>query len=73
MIESCLFDWGIGHILAITVDNASSNDLAIAYLKDQFSLRCKILNNEFLHVCCSAHILNLILKSIMSLLSRSEM
>ena len=60
VIESCYLDWGIGHVLAITVDKASSNDLAIAYLKDQFSLRCKVLNNEFLHVRCSAHILNLI-------------
>ena len=48
--------WGIEHVLAITVDNGSSNDLAIAYLKDQFSYRCKVLNNEFLYVRCSAHI-----------------
>ena len=38
VIESCLLDWGIKHVLAITVDNASSNDLAIAYLKYQFFL-----------------------------------
>ena len=62
VIESCLLDWGIEHVLAITVDNASSNDLAIAYLKDQFSWRCKVLNNEFLHVRCSAHILNLVVQ-----------
>ena len=37
IIESCLLDWGIEHVLAITIDNASSNDLTIAYLKDQFS------------------------------------
>ena len=37
VIESCLLDWGIEHVLSITIDNASSNDLAIAYLKDQFS------------------------------------
>ena len=60
VIESCLLDWGIEHVLAITVDNASSNDLVIAYLKDQFSWRCKVLNNELLHVRCSAHILNLL-------------
>ena len=55
-------DWGIEHVLAITVDNASSNSLAIAYLKYQFSWRCKVLNNEFLHVRCSAHILNLVVQ-----------
>ena len=62
VIESCLLDWGIEHVLANTVDNANSNDLAIAYLKDQFSWRCKVLNNEFLHVRCSAHILNLVVQ-----------
>ena len=62
VIESCLLDWGIEHVLAITVDNVSFNDLAIAYLKDQFYWRCKVLNNEFLHVRCSAHILNLVVQ-----------
>ena len=77
MIESCLLDWGIEQVLLITVDNASFNDLAIACLKEQFPWRCRVLNNEFLHVRCSEHILNLVvqdgLKSIMSLLSRSKM
>ena len=62
MIESCLFDWGIKHVLTLTVDNVNSNDLAIAYLKHQFSWRCRVLNNELLHVCCSAHILNLVVQ-----------
>ena len=57
-----MLDWGIEHVLAITIDNASYNDLAIAYLKDQFSWSCKVLNNESLHVCCSAHILNLVVQ-----------
>ena len=62
VIESYLLDWGIEHVLPITVDNASSNDLAIANLKDQFSWRCKVLNNEFLHVRYSAYILNLVVQ-----------
>ena len=37
VIESCLLDLGIEHVLAITVDNVSCNDLVIAYLKYQFS------------------------------------
>ena len=44
VIESCLLDWDIEHVLAITVDNISSNDLTIAYLKDQFSWRCKVFS-----------------------------
>lgn len=30
MIEKCLLDWGIDKLLTVTVDNASSNDTAVA-------------------------------------------
>ena len=33
MVESCLIEYGIDKILTITVDNASSNDGAIKYIK----------------------------------------
>lgn len=36
LIEKCLLDWGIDKVFAITVDNASSNDTTIAYLKRRF-------------------------------------
>ena len=32
-IEKYLRDWGIDRIFTVTVDNASSNDVAVAYLK----------------------------------------
>jgi len=32
-LESCLIDWGIDRVLTIILDNASSNDSAITYLK----------------------------------------
>jgi hypothetical protein len=32
-IESCMHEWGIGSIFTITVDNASSNDAVLEYLK----------------------------------------
>lgn len=31
--ETCLLDWGIDKILTITIDNASSSDSVISYLK----------------------------------------
>ncbi|KAF7139229.1 hypothetical protein RHSIM_Rhsim07G0226600 [Rhododendron simsii] len=63
MVEQCLLDWGIDKFLTITVDNASSNSLLIAYLERKTKDRkTAILNHEFLHVRCSAHILNLIVR-----------
>ncbi|KAL0285413.1 UNVERIFIED_CONTAM: putative AC transposase [Sesamum angustifolium] len=35
-VEKCLLDWGIDRVFSITVDNASSNDGAIVYLKKKF-------------------------------------
>ena len=61
MVESCLEEWNIEGIFILTVDNASSNDVAICYLKEATNrLKCTLLGNEFVHVRCCAHILNLI-------------
>ncbi|KAJ6962265.1 zinc finger BED domain-containing protein RICESLEEPER 2-like [Populus alba x Populus x berolinensis] len=60
-IESCLLEWGIDNILTVTVDNASSNNLTIKYLKRVTSnWTTNILSNDFIHVRCCAHIVNLI-------------
>ncbi|KAG2711774.1 hypothetical protein I3760_04G092600 [Carya illinoinensis] len=57
-VESCLLNWGIDRIFTVTVDNASSNDTAISYLK-QF-LTGNLLGGKYMHMRCCAHILNLI-------------
>ena len=52
---------GIDRLFTIIVDNASSNDVVIAYLVKM--LRGKnglVLDGEFIHVRCCAHILNFI-------------
>jgi hypothetical protein len=60
-IESCMLEWGISSIFTITVDNASANDTAIEYLKRKSRDKVgAILGNEFMHMRCCAHILNLI-------------
>ncbi|KAI3409477.1 uncharacterized protein J3R85_019306 [Psidium guajava] len=64
MIEKCIYEWGIEkNVSTITVDNASSNDVAIKFLKAKF-LKDKllILDGEALHMRCTAHILNLIVR-----------
>lgn len=64
VIDKCIYEWGIEKkVSTITVDNASSNDVAINYLKEKFSReRLLILDGESLHMRCTAHILNLIVK-----------
>ena len=34
-VEKCSNEWGIDKVFTITVDNASSNDVAIRWLKEQ--------------------------------------
>ncbi|KAA0035954.1 thiamine biosynthetic bifunctional enzyme TH1 [Cucumis melo var. makuwa] len=58
-IEKNLKDWGIERVITLTVDNASSNDTAVAYLLKRFN-KGLLFGGEFLHVRCCAHILNLI-------------
>ncbi|PON83907.1 Ribonuclease H-like domain containing protein, partial [Trema orientale] len=61
-IEACLNDWGIRKLFVITVDNASPNSTAIDYILKKFKPKKEsiILNGEFLHLRCCAHIVNLI-------------
>lgn len=59
-IEVCLIDCGRPKILAMTLDNVSTNN-GIFFLKKKAKLmKDTILKYEFLHICCCTHILNLI-------------
>ena len=61
ILESCLHDWGLRNIFTITVDNASSNDTAIACFKRRMiSWGNFVANCEYLHMRCIAHVLNLV-------------
>lgn len=60
-IEACLKDWGIDRVFTITVDNAASNGIAISHIKKRLhSWKTVVCDGEFLHMRCSAHILNLV-------------
>ena len=62
MVESCLEEWNIEGIFTLTVDNTTSNDVAISYLKEATNMwKGAVLGDEFVHVRCCAHILNLIM------------
>ncbi|KAK9272694.1 hypothetical protein L1049_003071 [Liquidambar formosana] len=61
VVEMCLLSWGIKKFLSVTVDNASSNNLLVQYLKTNTSRRKDVIcGHEFLYVRCCAYILNLI-------------
>ncbi|XP_057436087.1 zinc finger BED domain-containing protein RICESLEEPER 2-like [Lotus japonicus] len=60
-IEEILRDWGLRNVSTITVDNASSNDGAVSYLKTRLkNFNGLVLDGQFLHMRCCAHILNLV-------------
>ena len=62
-VEICLKRCGITKVLTITVDNATSNDLCIQFLKKRLqSWGTLMLKGEYLHMRCCAHILSLIVK-----------
>ncbi|XP_054786855.1 zinc finger BED domain-containing protein RICESLEEPER 2-like [Prosopis cineraria] len=60
-IEKCLLEWGIEKVFTITMDNASSNDTALSYLKRRLR-NCKgmVCGGDYLQLRSCAHILNLV-------------
>ncbi|XP_022737224.1 zinc finger BED domain-containing protein RICESLEEPER 2-like [Durio zibethinus] len=67
-IFKCLKEWGIKNkVFTLSVDNASSNDVAIKILKDTFSRNKMLLcGGKLFHVRCCAHILNLMVQDGLS-------
>lgn len=60
-LEATIKERALKHIVSITVDNVPSNIIALEYLKNKVrENNLSILGNEFLHVQCAIHILNLI-------------
>jgi hypothetical protein len=56
-----MLEWGSSSIFIVTVHNASVNDTVIEFLKKKSRDKVgAILGNEFMHMRCCAHILNLI-------------
>ncbi|KAL5571370.1 hypothetical protein UlMin_020967 [Ulmus minor] len=64
LIESCLQTWGIEKVYTITLDNASANDVAVGILKRRVNgWNGTVLDGDYMHVRCAAHIINLIVES----------
>ncbi|CAL5442639.1 unnamed protein product [Camellia sinensis] len=62
-VETCLLKWQLEKLGTLTIDNASSNDVAALSLKRRLVKRDGLLlNGNFFHVRCFSHILNLIVR-----------
>ncbi|CAJ2644258.1 unnamed protein product [Trifolium pratense] len=60
-LEEVLKEWGLRNVSTVTVDNASSNDVAVAYLKKRIKNMNGLLFDGFgFHMRCCAHVLNLV-------------
>ncbi|KAK2415525.1 zinc finger BED domain-containing protein RICESLEEPER [Trifolium repens] len=72
-LEKCLKDWGITKVCTVTVDNASSNNVALSYLIRNMSAwnGNTLLKGECMHLRCCAHILNLIVSDGLYLIDSS--
>ncbi|KAL6527905.1 hypothetical protein OROMI_029716 [Orobanche minor] len=73
ILENALLEWGIENVLTISVDNASSNKVAIDYLRTQMEDWDKrpLLGGRFMHVRCLPHIVNLIVRYGLNLMNKS--
>lgn len=60
-IDDCLREWGIARVFAVAVDNITANDVTVNYLKGKLTARgCDVVKGEYLHMRCTAHVMNLI-------------
>jgi len=56
-----LKEWDIRNVSTITVDNTSSNDVAVVYLKRRLNIKNELLSEgDHFHMRCFTHILNLV-------------
>jgi hypothetical protein len=60
-VWNCLSNWELNQVLTMTVDNASSNDVGISYLKKNL-MPDLVMKGKYFHTRCCAHVLNLIVK-----------
>ncbi|XP_019179621.1 PREDICTED: zinc finger BED domain-containing protein RICESLEEPER 2-like [Ipomoea nil] len=65
-LENCLLEWGLRNVLPVTVDNASSNDTTMGFLKKKLvSWGSSTVRAKYLHMRCIAHILNLVVQDVL--------
>ncbi|KAI3876975.1 hypothetical protein MKX03_024560 [Papaver bracteatum] len=72
MLEKCLSDWGLKDVFSVTLDNASSNNVAMDYLTTSIvSMTRAEERAKYLHVRCAAHVLALVVKDAVRVYNKS--
>uniref|UniRef100_A0A3Q7IZJ6 HAT C-terminal dimerisation domain-containing protein n=1 Tax=Solanum lycopersicum TaxID=4081 RepID=A0A3Q7IZJ6_SOLLC len=62
-ISNCLLDWKLDNVFTVTVDNASSNVVAVLELSKKLDMwGTNLMEGKHLHVRCMTHIPNLIVQ-----------
>ena len=57
-LEVCLNGWGIDKVFSITIDNDTSNDRTMEYMKKRFrALKALLFDGKYMHMRCACHIL----------------
>ncbi|EOA18248.1 hypothetical protein CARUB_v10006740mg, partial [Capsella rubella] len=73
-LSQCVEDWGIESVFTITVDNAKGNDKALRLFTDALRLtgpQTLVRDGAYLHMRCCAHVLNLIVRDGLAIVSGS--
>ncbi|KAJ4971285.1 hypothetical protein NE237_004384 [Protea cynaroides] len=72
-VGKILTEWGLeGRLFSVTVDDASGNDVFVSYLRTNLNANdALVCKGEFFHVCCCAHVLNLIVQDAIKLIDKS--
>jgi hypothetical protein len=70
LLHEVLQDWQIEKVSTVTLDNCTTNDNLMGCMQDKMSLSSLMLNGRLMHMCCAAHIINLIVKDGMSVMDQ---
>ena len=63
VLIDAMLGWNVdSRLSAIIVDNYSNNDNMIGKIKAKLSVDCLLNDGSLLHMCCAAHVLNLIFR-----------
>ena len=72
VLMECLLDWKIDRKFStLTLDNCTTNDAMIEILTEKLSDSSLLLGGDFFYMCCCDHILNLIVKEGLDVISNN--